>query len=253
MARCTRTSTLASPRSTGHRHHTGAPPWAFCSLPSSSRCSPAPSCCRHRRPLLLAARSEPAPGLAAWFVAQINARRAAAGRLRLPVSPALSAVAGGWATHLARTNVLAHNPNLASAVRGWHYLGENVGVGYSAGRLEGAFWGVAAAPVEHARSPLHPDRCRRRGCRRQALGGRGLQPAVRLGAHAAGRESARHRGARARNPRCPPADPASGVCSGGAQADRLFQARRNLRFGVNWVVVRQRQLGLGCPVRPAAG
>ena len=102
---------------------------------------------------VLGSHAESRPGLAAWFVQQINDRRVSAGRARLPVNGALATVAGGWAARMARTNVLAHNQRLATSIRGWRYLGENVGVGYSAGSLEGAFW--ASAP--HRSNMLDPD------------------------------------------------------------------------------------------------
>jgi hypothetical protein len=54
---------------------------------------------------------------------------------------------------MARTNILAHNPHLATSVTGWKYLGENVGVGYSVSSLESAFW--ASAP--HRDNMLDPD------------------------------------------------------------------------------------------------
>jgi uncharacterized protein YkwD len=91
--------------------------------------------------------------LAAAFATQINGERVSAGRPRLSISSALVSVASGWADEMARTNVLAHNPRLASAVSGWHYLGENVGVGYSTVSLEAAFW----ASPEHRSNMVDPD------------------------------------------------------------------------------------------------
>jgi uncharacterized protein YkwD len=93
------------------------------------------------------------PDLAAPFAFQINRARGAAGRPHLASSSTLTSVAAGWAAEMARTNVLAHNPHLAGSVSGWHFLGENVGVGYSAASLEGAFWGFAGTSGEHARPP----------------------------------------------------------------------------------------------------
>jgi hypothetical protein len=83
------------------------------------------------------------PGMAAQFVGRINSERAGSGRPRLEVSSALTAAAARWAATMARRNTLAHNPNLAGEVSGWHYLGENVGVGYSVSSLESAFWSSA--------------------------------------------------------------------------------------------------------------
>jgi uncharacterized protein YkwD len=93
------------------------------------------------------------PDLAASFVSQINRARRADGRAHLASSSTLTSVAARWAAHMARTNVLAHNPHLAGSVSHWHFLGENVGVGYSAASLEGAFW----ASPEHRANMLDRD------------------------------------------------------------------------------------------------
>jgi hypothetical protein len=80
------------------------------------------------------------PDWAALFVAQINGDRAMYHHRTLTVSPALTVSAQRWAASMARSNVLEHNPRLASSVTGWRYLGENVGVGYRIGDLKHAFW-----------------------------------------------------------------------------------------------------------------
>jgi Cysteine-rich secretory protein family len=80
------------------------------------------------------------PGTAASFAANINDERASNHRPRLAISSALTAAAESWAASMARSNTLEHNPRLSSEVSGWQYLGENVGVGYSASQLESAFW-----------------------------------------------------------------------------------------------------------------
>ncbi len=82
--------------------------------------------------------------MTARFVAAINAERVASHRSRLSLSASLSNVAGRWATRMAARNVLSHNQNLGREVRGWHYLGENVGVGYSVESLVAAFWASPA-------------------------------------------------------------------------------------------------------------
>jgi uncharacterized protein YkwD len=92
------------------------------------------------------------PGMAAQFVARINSERAGSGRPALAVSSALTGAAERWAAAMARRNTLAHNPDLAGEVSGWHYLGENVGVGYSVSSLESAFWDSA----EHRSNILDP-------------------------------------------------------------------------------------------------
>jgi uncharacterized protein YkwD len=84
-----------------------------------------------------------ASGSASYFVNAINAQRAAHGRPRLAVSSEMTAAAQRWASTMARSNTLAHNPRLASSVSNWRYLGENVGVGPSASSLEAAFYASA--------------------------------------------------------------------------------------------------------------
>ncbi len=84
------------------------------------------------------------PGMAASFVAQINAERAANHRSRLAVTGPLTALASSWAATMARTGTLAHNPHLSTALSNWSVIGENVGVGYSVPTLESAFWSSAA-------------------------------------------------------------------------------------------------------------
>jgi uncharacterized protein YkwD len=84
------------------------------------------------------------PSMASYFVAKINAERVAHHRAKLTVNPALSALGVKWATQMAKADKLYHNPHLATDVTGWHYLGENVGVGYSDSSLEAAFY--ASAP-----------------------------------------------------------------------------------------------------------
>jgi uncharacterized protein YkwD len=77
---------------------------------------------------------------AGYFVSAINAQRAAHGRPRLAVSSEMTRAAQRWASAMAKSNTLAHNPRLASSVSNWRYLGENVGVGPSASSLEAAFY-----------------------------------------------------------------------------------------------------------------
>lgn len=73
------------------------------------------------------------------FVGSINAARRASHRTTLRTSPALTLVARRWAQSMARSNRLAHNPRVTSQVRGWRYLGENVGVGGTEPTLHSAF------------------------------------------------------------------------------------------------------------------
>lgn len=87
-----------------------------------------------------ASSADAATSNASYFVNAINARRAAAHRPRLAVSSEMTRSAQRWASAMARSNTLAHNPKLASSVSNWAYLGENVGVGYSVESLEAAFY-----------------------------------------------------------------------------------------------------------------
>jgi Cysteine-rich secretory protein family len=195
--------------------------------------------------------------LASAFVAQINGDRVSAGRPRLAISSALVSVASGWAEQMARSNVLAHNARLASAVHGWHYLGENVGVGYSTSSLEGAFW----ASPEHRSNMVDPDYTEL-GVAVVDVGGKlwvvedferpaSAQPAAT--AHASGHRAARPSTARSA-PRPRPTRsagrPAGTIAVGStwpatlaracaAQALRLYADRRSPIHGFQWALLRQ--------------
>jgi uncharacterized protein YkwD len=86
-------------------------------------------------------------------VAQINGDRVMYHRRALTVTSALTASAQRWAASMSRSNILAHNPNLATSITGWSYLGENVGVGYGIGDLKHAFW----QSLEHRANMLDTD------------------------------------------------------------------------------------------------
>ncbi|MGL5858995.1 MAG: CAP domain-containing protein [Angustibacter sp.] len=73
------------------------------------------------------------------FVSKINASRSSRGYRKLTVRSDLTTVARNWAKRMASSKTLRHNPNLSSQVRGWHYVGENVGVGGSVSQLHTAF------------------------------------------------------------------------------------------------------------------
>ena len=75
----------------------------------------------------------------AGFVARINAARESVGRPRYTVSSDLTAVARRWAETMASSGTLRHNPNLATQVTNWRFVGENVGVGYDVPGLHQAF------------------------------------------------------------------------------------------------------------------
>jgi uncharacterized protein YkwD len=87
-----------------------------------------------------ATSAQAATSNASYFVNAINAQRVAHHRARLKVSADMTRAAQRWASAMARSNTLAHNPRLASSVSNWKFLGENVGVGYSAASLEAAFF-----------------------------------------------------------------------------------------------------------------
>jgi hypothetical protein len=78
------------------------------------------------------------------FVSNINASRRAAGLHSLSTSSSLAAVARSWASSMASSGRLAHNPRITSQVSGWRVLGENVGVGGDPASLHRAF--MASAP-----------------------------------------------------------------------------------------------------------
>lgn len=68
------------------------------------------------------------------MLAHSNAARAQAHTAGYAMNHKLWKVAHAWAAHLAKTGVLAHNPNLTSQVTkrcpAWTAIGENVGVVY---------------------------------------------------------------------------------------------------------------------------
>lgn len=78
------------------------------------------------------------------FVASINSARDSAGRRALSTQSDLTAVARAWAAAMASSNTLKHNPRLTTQVKGWRYVGENVGVGGDVSSLHQAF--MASAP-----------------------------------------------------------------------------------------------------------
>jgi uncharacterized protein YkwD len=69
------------------------------------------------------------PAMERQFVAKLNTARYRNGRRSLTTRTELTWVARSWARSMAAGNSLRHNPTLGRQVYGWHYLGENVGVG----------------------------------------------------------------------------------------------------------------------------
>jgi uncharacterized protein YkwD len=72
------------------------------------------------------------------FSSLLNASRRQYGRASLSRRSDLDAVARAWARSMASRNKLSHNPQLTRQVRGWRYVGENVGVGPSSSTLHQA-------------------------------------------------------------------------------------------------------------------
>jgi hypothetical protein len=73
-----------------------------------------------------------------------NSARIAAGLPALTINAQLTAVAQGWANHLAAVNTLSHNGQLRTQVTDWSVLGENVGVAGDIPTVQAAF--MASAP-----------------------------------------------------------------------------------------------------------
>lgn len=76
---------------------------------------------------------------ASSFESLTNSARAAAGLSPYAVSSDLSAVALSQAKRMAAAQKLYHNPSLASAVKNWSWVGENVGYGPDVNTLQKAF------------------------------------------------------------------------------------------------------------------
>lgn len=73
------------------------------------------------------------------LLALMNAERSASGLAPVAMHSDLTDDALAWSAHLMAQGSLSHNPSLASVTTGWDALGENVGVGTSAGSLHHAF------------------------------------------------------------------------------------------------------------------
>ena len=86
-----------------------------------------------------AAASSTTASYEAAFVAKINAARKARGLRPLVVRTDLVAVARRQAGRMASQRRLHHNPRLANEVRGYRWVGENVGVGPNVTSLHAAF------------------------------------------------------------------------------------------------------------------
>lgn len=86
-----------------------------------------------------AAPASASGGAASTVVSMTNAARASAGLRPYQYSADLAAVAQSWANQMAARGGISHNPQLQSAVRGWRYVGENVGSGGSLQAIQSSF------------------------------------------------------------------------------------------------------------------
>jgi hypothetical protein len=76
---------------------------------------------------------------ASSFVSLINSARASHGLAAYAVRSDLTSVAQGQAQRMASSQKLYHNPSLATQVKNWKYVGENVGYGPDVTTLWNAF------------------------------------------------------------------------------------------------------------------
>jgi hypothetical protein len=81
----------------------------------------------------------------AQFLRLLNLARAGSGRPMINLDATASNVARGWATSMANSGTLSHNPSYVSQINqfvtpDWTRVGENVGDGPSVTSLQSAFW-----------------------------------------------------------------------------------------------------------------
>ncbi len=82
------------------------------------------------------------------MVTWVNTLRASVGAATLATDPTLTSVAQQWATKMASTGVLSHNPDLSTeAPSGWTEIGENIGDGYN---LTAVYNALVASPPHYA-------------------------------------------------------------------------------------------------------
>jgi hypothetical protein len=78
------------------------------------------------------------------WLGKINGLRSSRGLAPLVVDGELTALAQGWADHMAGQGRLSHTPNLAAGISSdWSKLGENVGMGPNSDMIWGGFLGSA--------------------------------------------------------------------------------------------------------------
>ncbi|MGH9126641.1 MAG: CAP domain-containing protein [Acidimicrobiales bacterium] len=82
------------------------------------------------------------------FFGLVNGLRASAGAAALTADPVLTSVAQAWASNMASSGVLSHNPNLSTqAPSGWTVIGENIGDGFS---LQATYNALVGSPDHYA-------------------------------------------------------------------------------------------------------
>jgi len=101
----------------------------------------------------LPAHGDAASSSESTFIAGTNQERAQRGSSGLRVAGDLVAVARRHSQDMAAQSRLYHNPNVGNEVQGWQLLGENVGTGPDASRVEAAFM----ASPEHRANVLNPN------------------------------------------------------------------------------------------------
>jgi len=73
------------------------------------------------------------------FVQHINDERSSRGIRTVVVRSDLVEVARRWSAHMAQTQTVSHDPNIANEISGWTALGDNVGRGPDVDSLHQAF------------------------------------------------------------------------------------------------------------------
>ena len=96
---------------------------------------------------LVVSAAGPATATSSGMLSQVNASRSAQGLGAYAWNDHLAAVASEQAQRMADKRVLYHNPNLASDVGSFRWVGENVGYGPSSDSIERAF--MNSAPHRH--------------------------------------------------------------------------------------------------------
>jgi uncharacterized protein YkwD len=86
------------------------------------------------------------------FISLLNGERTSRGLRALSVQSDLTAIARRHADRMAASNAIFHNTSLASQVRGWRVIAENVGRGRRVGAIHDGFMGSSV----HRSNILYP-------------------------------------------------------------------------------------------------